>query len=132
MRKIGVIGKPLMKVKHSPVTLDLASATKAFDKTRTILTCMWGVTGIPLAYVIQQVLKPPPKDEDPPFGETKSEYTSIDQELIARAPILHKDANTTNKDINLEADCPFDLSFLTDLKKVWAILYALFSASAVW
>ena len=52
--------------------------------------------------------------------------------MIARAPILHEDANTTNKDINLQADGPFALSYLTDSKKVWAILYALFSTSTVW
>jgi hypothetical protein len=33
-------------------TLDLASATKTFDKTRTILSCVGGVTGVPLLYVI--------------------------------------------------------------------------------
>ena len=77
MHKIGVIGKPLMKVtldtiltlktqkhledewrsgnkepEYSPVALDLALATKAYDKTRTILTRVQAVTGVLLAYVI--------------------------------------------------------------------------------
>jgi hypothetical protein len=157
MHEISVIGKPLVKVnlntiltlktqkhledewrsgnkepEYSPVALDLALATKAYDKTRTILTRVQAVTGVLLAYVIWHVLKPLPEDEDPPFGETDWVYTSIDQELIPQAPIQHEDADTSNNEINLEADGPFDLSFLTDSKKVWAILHALFSASVVW
>ena len=37
---------------YNPVTLYLALATKAHDKTRTILTRMRGVTGVPLVYVV--------------------------------------------------------------------------------
>ena len=33
-------------------TLDLASATKTLDKTRTALSRVRGVTGVPLSYVI--------------------------------------------------------------------------------
>ena len=33
-------------------TLNLASATKTFNKTRTILSRVRGVTGVPLSYVI--------------------------------------------------------------------------------
>ena len=36
----------------SHVTLDLALATKALNKTRTILSQVNGVTGVPLSYVI--------------------------------------------------------------------------------
>jgi hypothetical protein len=79
---------------------------------------MQGVTGIPLAYVIRQVLDSLHEDDDPLFGENDSAYTSIDQELISWAPILCKDAGTFNKDLNLEDDGPFDLSFITDSKKL--------------
>ena len=41
-------------------TLDLASAAKTFDKTRTILSRVRGVTGVPLSYVIRNILYPHP------------------------------------------------------------------------
>ncbi len=37
---------------HSPLTLDVASAPKVFDKIKTVLTRVRGAAGIPLAYVI--------------------------------------------------------------------------------
>ena len=117
---------------YPPVTLDLASATKTLNKTRTILSCMRGVTGVPLSYVIQNKLNPPLAANDPAFGEPDSAYSSINLELISRAPILHAATDETNDDDDLEADGPFDLSFLTDAKKVWAILHAQYSASAAW
>ena len=80
--------------KYSPRAFDMALATKAFDKTRTILTRVRGATGVPLAHVIRHVLEPEKEDEDPPFGETNLIYTSIDQKLIAQAEILHEDRST--------------------------------------
>ncbi len=70
--------------------------------------------------------------DDPAFGEADSAYTSIDQELILWAPILRKDADTSDNELDLEADGPFHLTFLTDAKKVWAILHAQYSASTAW
>jgi hypothetical protein len=52
--------------------------------------------------------------------------------LISRAPILHVDADSSDDDDDLKANGPFHLSFLTDVKKVWAILRAQYSASAAW
>ena len=163
MRLIGIPGDPLVKVtldtiltlkeqklieddwrsgnkepEYSPIALDLALATKAFDKARTILTRVQGVTGVLLAYVIRHVLEPEPEGADPPYRETDLDYTSINQGLIARSPILHNDereqppAAVAQTEINLEANGPFNLFFLTNSKKVWAILHPLFSASAVW
>jgi hypothetical protein len=37
---------------YSAQTLDMASATKTFDRTKTLLSRVHGVTGIPLSYVI--------------------------------------------------------------------------------
>ena len=73
---------------YSPLTLDVASAPKVFDKIKTVLTRVRGAAGIPLAYVIRHQLEPPDWDDDPPFGEEGSEYPSYDEEMIARAPIL--------------------------------------------
>ena len=81
-------------------------------------------------YVIQNILAPPLADDDPAFGETGLAYTSIDQELILQAPVLRDDANLSDNENNLKANGPFHLSFLTDMKKVWAILHAQYSASA--
>jgi hypothetical protein len=63
-------------------TLDMASVTKTFDKTRTLLSRVRGVTGIPLSCVICGILKVKDAVDDPAFGETDSAYTSIDSELI--------------------------------------------------
>ncbi len=117
---------------YPPATLDLASATKTLDKTRTILSCVPGVTGVPLSYVIRNILDPPHAVDDPAFGETNSAYTSIDSELISWAPIPHVDADLSSDDDDLKANGPFDLTFLTDAKKVWAILHAQYSPSAAW
>ena len=67
---------------------------------------MRGVTGVPLSYVIQNILYPPSAGNDPAFGELDSAYSSIDSELILRAPILHSDANENHNDDNLEANGP--------------------------
>jgi hypothetical protein len=54
-------------------------------------------------------------------------------ETIARAPILSGKADIYNKDLeNLEAYGPFVPTFLTDAKKVWAILLACFGLSSMW
>ena len=103
---------------YSPATLDLASATKTLTNTRTALSRVHGVTGVPLSYVIQNILDPRLAADDHAFGEPNSAYTSIDSELISWAPILHVDADSSNNDDNLEANGPFDLTFLTDGKKV--------------
>ena len=49
-----------------------------------------------------------------------------------QAPILHEDADSSNDDDDLKANGPFNLSFLTDTKRVWAIIHAQYSASVAW
>jgi hypothetical protein len=54
-------------------------------------------------------------------------------ETIARAPILSDEADIYKEDPeNLEAHGPFVPTFLTDAKKVWAILLACFGLSSAW
>jgi hypothetical protein len=113
-------------------TLDLALATKTLNKTRKALSRMHGVAGVPLSYVIRNILDPPHTVDDPTFGQTDSAYTSIDSELILRTPILSADANSSDDEKKLKANGPFELTFLTNKKKVWAILHAQYSASAAW
>jgi hypothetical protein len=116
------------------LTLDTSTATKAFDKVRTILGQTRGVTGVPLLYVIRVALVPPEDDNnDPAFGDEYSKYISIDMEMIARAPILSDEADTSNEDTSdLEANGPFVPTFPVDSKKVWVILLAYFGLSSAW
>ncbi len=97
-------------------TLDLATAAKTFNKTRTILSRVHGVTGVPLSYVIQNILFPPHEADDPAFGKQESVYTSIDSELILRAPILHESFNKHDNKEELKAEGPFAITFLMDVK----------------
>ncbi len=81
---------------------------------------------MPLLYVIRVALVPPEDDDDnPAFGDEDSKYISIDIEMMARAPILSDEADTSNEDTNdLEANRPFVPTFPVDSKKVWVILLA--------
>jgi hypothetical protein len=57
--------------------------------------------GVPIVYVIRHQLIPESNDEDPPFGEQDTNYTSIEQETIARAPIMTYNADYS-QDYNAE------------------------------
>ena len=81
----------------SAMTLNSQTAAKAFLKMTVLLGKLRGITGIPLAYVPQFTLKSPnnltyddPIREYPAFGKAGSLYSSVDEELIARAAILRK------------------------------------------
>jgi hypothetical protein len=104
--------------KYPSLTLDTSTATKAFDKVRTILGRTRGVTGVPLLYVIRVALVLPEDDDnDPAFRDEDSKYISIDMEMIARAPILDDEADTSNEDTSdLEANGPFVPTFPVDSK----------------
>jgi hypothetical protein len=91
-----------------------------------------GVTGVPLTYVIRAILFPPHESDDPAFGEQESEYTSIDLELISQAPIPDDRCDLMDNKDELKEIGPFALTFLTDAKKVWAILHAQYVTSSAW
>ncbi len=107
-----------MEPEYPLLTLDTSTATKAFDKVKTILGQTRGVTGVPLLYVIRVALVLPEDDnDDPAFGDEDSKYISIDMEMIARAPILSDEADTSNEDTSdLEANGPFVPTFPVDSK----------------
>ncbi len=84
--------------KYTAIALDLASAAKAFEKVKTILTRIRGMLGVPLVYEIRHLLLTNEADDDPAFGEDDSKYTSHDHETITRCPIVTD-------------DCDWDLSF---------------------
>ena len=110
---------------YSPLTLDVASAPKVFDKIKTILTRVHRAAGIPLAYVIRHQLEPPNWDEDPPYGDEDSTYPSYDEEMIARAPILKPGTWRFGQDEFLETGGPFAANFKGNNMKVWSILHAM-------
>jgi hypothetical protein len=88
---------------------------------------------VPLVYVIRVALVPEDENDNPPFGDEETKYTSIDMEMIARTPILSDDTDIYREDSgNLKAHGPFVPTFLTDTKKVWAILLACFDLSSAW
>jgi len=80
---------------YVPIALDLASAAKAFEKVKTLLTHIRGMLGVPLVYVIRHLLIPEESDRDPTFGDEDkpSQYSSHDRETIGRCPILSDSAN---------------------------------------
>jgi hypothetical protein len=157
-REIGGTGRPLVKIKYSgtidllqqqkqdednwasddkepeytPLTLDTATATKVFDKVKSILAQVCGVTGMPLVHVIRVVLIPEDKRNDPPFGEEDTNYTSVDMEMMARAPILSDNADFDEEFETLEAHGLSVPTFLTNTKKVRSILLACFGLSSAW
>jgi hypothetical protein len=90
------------------------------------------VLGVPLIYVIRHILLPKEDDEDPAFGEDDSKYTSHDHEMITCCPILMEDCDYDLSYDVLKIQGPFVPTFLTDSKKVWAILHMLFSTSSIW
>jgi hypothetical protein len=57
---------------------------------------------------------------------------SVDMKTTARTPILSDDTNYEEEFDTLEAHGRFVPSFLTDTKKVWAILLACFGLSSAW
>jgi hypothetical protein len=88
---------------------------------------------VPLVYVISVVIIPEEENDDPPFEDEDTKYTSINMETIAHAPTLSDEANIYEEDPeNLEAYGPFVPTFPTDAKNVWAILLACFGRSSAW
>jgi hypothetical protein len=99
---------------------------------KSLLARVLALTGVPLVYVIRILLIPEDKDNDTPFGEEDTKYTSVDMEATAHAPFLSNNANYNLEYEGLEAHGPFVPSFLTDTMKVWSILLACFGAASTW
>jgi hypothetical protein len=84
---------------YTAIALDLASAAKAFEKVKTILTRIRGVLGVLLVYVIRHQPVPEVEERDPEFGGEDApvtgacKYTSHDHEMITRCPIISDNAD---------------------------------------
>jgi hypothetical protein len=103
---------------YTPLTLDTSSATKVFDKVKKILARVLGMMGVPLVYVIRILIIPDDENNDPPFGDKDTKYTSVDMETTAHAPILSDIASYEEEYKTLKTHGLFVSSFLTDTKKV--------------
>ena len=114
-----------------PMSIDVHSAPACFDKVWIILNSIQGSTGIPLTYVIRINLVPKDWKRDLRFGKTGSAYGSIDEETVARAPIIvHNCGDRTPEE--LEESRPFTNAFSTDTKKVYLVLYSILGANLAW
>jgi hypothetical protein len=130
------------KVPETPaMTLDMQSAAKAFLDMTVFLSKMRGISGIPLAYVVRFNLKSPyntlanPTTDSPAFGQPGSAYSSVDEELIARAAILRNDLTLGQLSASLEtleSEGPFELTFMADMVAVFHILHACWGKSSWW
>ncbi len=117
------------KAPEPPVmTLDLQTAAKAFLEMTTSLSKLRGITGIPLSYVPRFTLKSPnnlapddPIRNLPAFGKAGSPYSSVDDELVARAAILRNDLTQGQLAASLEtleSEGPFEPAFMADMALV--------------
>jgi hypothetical protein len=124
------------------LTHDLKYAAASFTHLKTYLcTCRSRKTGLPLEYVTRVNIREPfdgPEDapEDlPAYGHQDSPFVSIDEELIARAPILRHDTpheQLAATDEFLEANGPFERGFILDSAEVFDILHTVWGKSSWW
>ena len=124
------------------LTLDAKTAAASFTHMKTYLrTRRSRKTGLPLDYVTRVNIRGPfdrPLDapDDPPaHGHQDSPYVTIDEELIARAPILRHDtpyARLTVPDETLKTSGPFEKGFLADSAEVFDILHSVWGKSSWW
>ena len=131
------------KAPEPPVmTLDLQTAAKAFLEMTTSLSKLRGITGIPLSYVPRFTLKSPnnlapddPIRNLPAFGKAGSPYSSVDDELVARAAILRNDLTQGQLAASLEtleSEGPFEPAFMADMAIVFDVLHASWGKSSWW
>ncbi len=121
------------KHKLEPMQLDTQRAAQAFDQATTILRRIQGVTGVPLAYVVRHRIIPDFDDKDLLMVYRNSRFTTYDEEMEARAPIIDmEEYNGLHEGEFLEKDGPFTASFLSDTRKVWSMLHSLWSMTPAW
>ena len=124
------------------LTLDQATAAASFVHMRNHLRkCRSLTSGLALDYVVRVKLRGPhdePNAEEPdppPFGDPTSPYVSHDDEMVARAPILHANltvAQLSQDNETLEMKGPFESSFVADSAIVYNILHTAWGKSSWW
>ena len=115
-----------------PLTLDLVTAPACFEKVKTYLSTLRGASGILLRYVIREAIYPLREGQSTWFGNWKHRHSTIDLELIDRAPILSDAHDTSLQSSVLEVKGPFSMAFTIDMVTVWNILFAMFGQCPCW
>jgi hypothetical protein len=123
-------------------TLDMTSAVASFVHMRHYLRKRHSRTmGIPREYITRVKIRgpwdvPDAEEEDtPPYGDPESIYASIDNELIACMPILKIDLSRevlAQDNDTLEANGPFERTFVADSAEVYDILHTVWGKSNWW
>ena len=100
-----------------------------FEDIVALLRRVRGRSGRILAYVVRDQIIPKDEDDDPPEN-----YSSPDEEIIARAPIIVIDSNTEmdTPDLEFTAVGPFTPEFADDMTQVWDVLHKLLMHKADW
>ena len=110
--------------------------SKGFDAIETFLSTIRGPSGMPLIWVVRETLVPDAETED-----DEDNYATIDEEMIARAPIIDEtdEAYDSDDDIHEESNWekfeengPFTSMFLVDAKLVWMVLHKIFGPKTTW
>jgi hypothetical protein len=106
--------------------LDDNTATKSFAAARQFSEKERGNKGVPLSRVIRPSVTVIDAYRDPAFNTHGTTYSSYDNEMITRAPILSPDPDAT------EEDGPFDTGFIADSVKVFSYLQGMFGKTPAW
>ena len=106
--------------------LDDPNVTKSISTFEEDLARRRGIMGHPLKYVIRHKADVPAAHLDPSFGDPESSYTSMDDEMIGRAPIYSRDVGCD------EDDGPWSKEFTMDSATVYTLMEKAFGKSAYW
>ena len=108
-------------------TIDSTDWSKTLESIQDFLNLHRGHTGVPLGYVVREDLLVAASNTDLPRGQAGSKYTSDDQEMIARAPIVTAAAAGSGKSAaELEKEGPFSEAFMVDSKTAYNLLAPMF------
>jgi hypothetical protein len=126
--------------KPTNVNLDETSAHKAFSNMQLLLANMRGHDNVPLTYVIRPHILPFDWGSEDPryqphFGDKGSPYTSINEKLTLRAPILKENRREWHNFTNfktLEETKPRTQAYHTDNAAALKVLQSYWGRSPVW
>eukprot|EP00804_Cyclotella_cryptica_P015125 CCRYP_000688-RA/>CCRYP_000688-RA protein AED:0.22 eAED:0.24 QI:0/0/0/0.8/1/1/5/0/1053 len=109
----------------TPPMIDSKDWPKTMEAVEEYLRQFRGVNDVPLSYVVRIALAPKPVLTDP-----ATNYLTLDEEMIARAPILVP--GTAGVIADLEVNGPFTESFMTDRTTAWDKIAVLFQNHEAW
>jgi hypothetical protein len=68
------------------ITLETSSASKAFERVKTILTHIRGTMGVPLVYIIRHQLVPEYNDDGPPIEDEDTNIPPLTRRQLPATP----------------------------------------------